>query len=118
PVDRYAGGQIGGDLLHHPPLSACQRKGKQAAEFLRRRNPERCPRLLVPPVTEQGHTTGEEKQLLKNQTPPGGLQGRLVGREVDVSAGKFRRRQSVVLPQVVRQRLLYLPGTVLYTPLG
>ena len=118
PVHGGAGGHVGGDLVHHPPLGPGEGEGQQGQKFLHRGNGKGHPRRLIPPGAQQGHAAGEVEQLLKDQPPPGQLQGLLVPGEVDVPAGELRRRQGVLPAQRPGKHLLQLPGALVHAPPG
>jgi hypothetical protein len=59
----------------------------------------------LPAVPEQPEAQGEQKQLLKGQSPPGQVQGRLVLREVDILIGVADVTEIVLLPHSVRENV-------------
>ena len=103
PVHGLSAAHIPDGLLYAAPLGVRQREGKRAVkrshihilkgDYIHR----------FPPGAQQLQSDGEEKQLLKSQTPPGNVQ-RLRGfREVDVLVGVVHPAELVRLPHAVRQ---------------
>ena len=103
PVHGLPTAHIPDGLLYAAPLGVRQREGKRAVkrshihilkgDYIHR----------FPPGAQQLQSDGEEKQLLKSQTPPGNVQ-RLRGfRKVDVLVGVVHPAELVGLPHAVRQ---------------
>ena len=106
PVHGPARGHVLRHLVHHPALSPGGGEGEQGEKFLLGpRGDGQPPAPLVPAVLKEAEAYRQIEQLLKGQPPPGQLQRLFVLGKVDVSQGEFRRRQPVVLPDVLGQGL-------------
>ena len=97
--------QIGGGLLHGPPLGPGEGEGEGRGEGVDVLLCKGGGKLGPPPAPEEGQAQGEAEELLEHQPPPGPGQGLPVRGEVDLPIGEGGGGQVVGPAEVVGQGL-------------